>query len=356
MLCLLCPLDLPYVIELNVKFGFTQCIESSTHMHGNTLDLVFVNNEYLHHHSNCLEVSQSVSHHKIVEVYSTIPLDTKVKQQTPPPYEGMHKFNFFDANIEWDKVNTAFDCYDWEEEFSGLNIDDMAEKFIEVSEKICSSHIPEKSVSSNNKKKIPRDRKILMRRRRKLNAKLCDFNISLQRKASLRKMLVQVEKDLLCSHFNSQSKKEKKAVESIKKNKKCFFSYVNELSKAVSKIGPLMTKENKLVSDPKDMAEMLSDQFCSVFTPQSGPILDAKEVFPESAVEHPSMFLGDILFGKEDIVKAIKELSPHSASGPKGYSPAMLRNCAQSVSHPLFLIYRRSLDEGKVTKCFKIGM
>ena len=87
------------LIELSVKFGLTQCIESPTHMHGNTLDLVFVNNEYLCHHSKCLEVAKSVSHHKIVEVYSSLLIDTKLLKQIPLPYEGMHKFNFFDDTI-----------------------------------------------------------------------------------------------------------------------------------------------------------------------------------------------------------------------------------------------------------------
>ena len=169
-------------------------------------------------------------------------------------------------------------------------------------------------------------------------------------------MLVQVEKDLLGSYSNSQSKKEKKAIESIKKNKKCFFSYVNKLSKNVSKIGPLMTKDGALVSDPKEMAEMLSDQFCSVFTPQNGPILDAKDVFPESGFVSQPLCLDDIIFGQDDIIHAIKELSSHSATGPMGYSPVMLRNCANSVSHPLFMIYRKSLDEGIVPKCFNVGI
>ena len=86
-----------------------------------------------------------------------------------------------------------------------------------------------------------------------------DINVSLERKKSLRKMLIQVEKDLLNSHKISQSKREKKAVDSIKKNKKCFFSYVNQFSNTSSKIGPLITNNDVFITDPQQMAELLSD-------------------------------------------------------------------------------------------------
>ena len=85
------------LIELSINYGLSQYITSPTHMQGNVLDLVFVNNEYLCHHFKCLEVISSVSHHRIVEVHSTFPLNKESEQYIkPPPYKGMHKFNFFD--------------------------------------------------------------------------------------------------------------------------------------------------------------------------------------------------------------------------------------------------------------------
>ena len=344
------------LLQLSINFGLKQCIESSTHMQGNLLDLVFINNEFLFHHSKSFDVLKTISHHKIVEIYSTLPFGTdSVDKHTPLEYEGLRKFNFFDCDIDWNKINAVFESYDWEAEFSGLNIDEMAEKFVEISEYVCSIHIPTKLVLNKDKKKIPRDRKILMRRRRKLNIKLSDSKVSLGRKHSIRKMLVQVEKDLLSSHSKSKTLAEKKAVESIKKNKKCFFSYVNKLSKTASKIGPLISKENTLVSDTQKIVEILSGQFCSVYTPQCSPVFEPEAIFPKTPIDQQSPSLGDIPFAKDDIVKAIKELSPHSGTGPKGYPPVMLIKCAQTLSHPLFLIYRRSLDVGKVPKCLKIG-
>ena len=142
------------LIELSINFGLSQCITSPTHMHGNTLDLVFVNNGYLCHHSKCLEVIPSVSHHRIVEVHSTFPFNKKIEQKIhPPPYKGMHKFNFFDNNIKWDAVNVAFESCDWEEVFTELNIDNMVDKFVEITEIVCSNHIPTKLVLHKSKSK-----------------------------------------------------------------------------------------------------------------------------------------------------------------------------------------------------------
>ena len=125
---------------------------------------------------------------------------------------------------------------------------------------------------------------------------------------------------------------------------------MNKLSKTASKIGPLVTNENTLVSDPQKMAEMLSDQFCSVYTPQSSPVFEPEEIFPRSFNGGQSPSLSDVNFDKDDIVEAIKELSPYSGAGPNGYPPVMLIKCANTLSNPLFLIYRRCLDVGKVPK------
>lgn len=345
------------LLNFGINYGLSQCITSPTHFQGNILDLVFVNNEYLCHHFKCINVSKEISHHKIVEVHSTFMFGkSNVQKETPPAFKGLHQFNFFDDSICWDDVNKALQNYDWVTCFDGLDVDSMTEKFIEVSESICSLHIPVKFVSPGSKQKIPRRRKILMRKRRKLNKQLGKINISEARRSKLRLMLIEVEKSILKSHSLSQANQEKKAVESIKKNKKYFYSYVNKLSKTVSKVGPLITDNEVIVSESEPMANLLSKQFSSVFSPQTGTIPPAHELFPDADfIDSSATCLKDIVFDYDDIIKAINELSFTSAPGPDGYSPVLLKNCARTLCYPLYLIYRESLDKSVFPKSLKIG-
>ena len=191
---------------------------------------------------------------------------------------------------------------------------------------------------------IPRDRRILMRRRRKLNSKLGLVNTSLKERQSISNELLKIEQDLLKSHACSKNYQETKALASIKKNSKYFFSYVNKLSKCSSNIGPLVTDDGKFISDSKDMADLLSKQFQSVFSSPRQPTVPPNVIFPaDDSVSEPC--INDVSFTEEDVVDAIKELNRSSASGPDGV-PAVLQKCCQHV-------LSKSMDSGVVPDIFK---
>jgi len=59
---------------------------------------------------------------------------------------------------------------------------------------------------------------------------------------------------------------ENKAVESIKVNPKYFYSYTKKRSKCTSKVGPLLNDNKQLTSNSKEMAELLSQQYSTVFS------------------------------------------------------------------------------------------
>ena len=93
-------------------------------------------------------------------------------------------------------------------------------------------------------------------------------NLSSGNREKLSKALVDIEKEILASHEKSRFFQENKAIDAIKRNSKFFYSYVNKLSKVKSRIGPLLTKNKVYTSDNKEMADTLSEQFVSVFSPQ----------------------------------------------------------------------------------------
>ena len=54
----------------------------------------------------------------------------------------------------------------------------------------------------------------------------------------------------------------------------------------------------------------------------------------------------DIDFSEKDIIDAIDELKNNSASGPDGLAAIFLKKCKNSLSKPLFQLWRKCLDQG----------
>ena len=82
-------------------------------------------------------------------------------------------------------------------------------------------------------------------------------------------------------------------------------------------------------------------------------------------VNNKSKFkLSNILFTPKDVIEAFEAISISSAPGPDGVFPIVLRDYAEELAHPFYLIWRRSMDTGEnpdvthvahVTAIFKSG-
>ena len=106
-----------------------------------------------------------------------------------------------------------------------------------------------------------------------------------------------------------------------------------------------------ITTDPKAMADVLQQQFTSVFSNPSSP--DIKD--PEFDSPNISRFLQDhdFLIKDEDIISAISMILSDSASGPDGIPVSLLKNCASELCHPIRLIWTESFDSGKVPQFYK---
>ena len=98
----------------------------------------------------------------------------------------------------------------------------MLSTFLALCGAICEQHIPLKVDADVPKKKIPRQRRILIRKRRKLSKQADSLKISLQRRQHIKKQLIQLEKEIIQSYQSCQQYQEEKAIKAIKKNSKFF--------------------------------------------------------------------------------------------------------------------------------------
>ena len=132
---------------------------------------------------------------------------------------------------------------------------------------------------------------------------------------------------------------EEKAAKAVKLNPKYFFSYAKRFAKSRNKVGPLKSENCTYVSDAEQMAEILEKQYVSAF---SDPKSEVKKV-PQYK-NQLSCSINDIMFDRNDIIKAIKEIDINAATTPGDIPAKVLNRCAEALSHPLELLFRKSFQ------------
>ncbi len=339
--------------DLTSEFFLTQWVDESTHRAGNILDLLFSNNPGFLHSYQCMKTV--FSDHYIIECKTTFSVELTYQSDCPHSDTmwdtGFNQLNFFSDDIIWENLDKALNTYDWLAELRGVPLRHMLARFTDVCLAIAQEHVPMKKraqISQNHK--IPRDRRTLMRTRNRIKKQVLKTT-SDARKRNLLQKAIEIEKKLKRSYDNDKDRDEQRAVSAIKKNSKYFYSYAKKFSKVNTGIGPLLDADKNIVSDPVQMAEILATQYKSVFSVPMEPMPDADIVFPTEEVTSPH--IEEIYFDEEDIAEAIAEIRPASAAGPDGFPAILLKNCKEALSKPLYLIWRESLDFGRIPEILK---
>ena len=343
--------------EVTSEYFLFQLITQSTHKHGNTLDLMFSNNPaFLHHYTASPTIS---SDHYIIEC--TAALKSPAEPQTfrePNSQDGpaalFDELNFHSEEINWSSIESDLSEVNWETEFEGMNPAEMMNFLTESCARISKDHVPKRKISTDRKHStIPRDRRILMRRRCKVNKQLCSTQ-SENVKTRLRTEARDIEIKLQRSYKNEKESNETKAVGAIKRNSRYFYTYAKKFSKISAGIGPFIDAAKNVISLPSKMAEMLTTQYCSVFSQRREPLGSASDYFPEEPTPNPNKpIIDDIQFTRTDIEEAINEISPSAAAGPDRFPAILLKTCRKTLSDPLYIIWRCSLDTGDIPQLLK---
>ena len=124
-------------------------------------------------------------------------------------------------------------------------------------------------------------------------------------------------------------------------NTKPFYRYVKALKKENSGLAPLKVG-GKLVTSPQQKADVLLEEFSSVFTQED------KESIP---------WLGPALKTIEDITvttngvkKLLEQLKPHKAAGPDRISNRVLKEAADELTPVITVLFNQSLACGSIPK------
>ena len=350
------------LVTLKNEFFLGQEIMKPTHNQGNTLDLLFTNNPELLHSYVCNRTEYS--DHFLVEgkINYKTPENNQEKQNdaSNPKYSpnvkssiiNFNQLNFFSEKINWKKINEELQRMEWRRDFRGVPPEVMLNRFYTNCLSVCEKYVPLKRESKNSKpSKIPRDRRNLIRkRRRKLLA--ADKARSAIQKAKLEKEASELDKQLKKSYETELAENEHKAVLAIGKNSKYFYSYAKKFSKIKAGIGPLLDATEKLVSCPAKMAEILKAQYDAIFSTPFEPMRASADIFNDASNSDGPM-LSHIYFEPGDIEEAIDELSANSAAGPDQFPSVLLKQCKKVLSKPLHTIWKESLVTGEIPNILK---
>ena len=133
--------------------------------------------------------------------------------------------------------------------------------------------------------------------------------------------------------------------ESRQTNKK-FWSYVKSLKRDSTGVAPLK-KEGITFSDSKNKAEILNQQFASVFTRDE----NVTDNYYTTDTKFPKM--PDIKVGIEGVRKLLQGLNPNKAAGPDSLPSKLLKNVADQLAPALRLLFQASLNQQQIPTQWK---
>ena len=267
-------------------------------------------------------------------------------------------FNFSCMNFskaDFGKINSYILNNDWNSIFEE-SPNDFAQRFMDIIFRICQLCVPIKGLLANgstnatkvSKKQkgisgLKRKRKIIRSRLRALEL----HNPLSERIPFLKSSLDNVNSSIKSRLSLHRLKEEQKAVAAIKRNPTFFYNFVKKSAKVKCKIGPLKDKFGQYVSDSEQMANLLQKQYCSVF---SDPNSVKKE---DPTFSSAQTSLEDIQFFVEDIAHAIDKLRINAAPGEDEVPVILLKNCRDSISLPLFLLWKHSFESGTINQSYR---
>ena len=273
---------------------------------------------------------------------------THIKEIDPLSFRALDVHNadseLLDAaldDVDWDQMFTlCSQCHDNDED----RISAYSELVRLITLQLCLTIVPAKKIPTPG---VPgKNRHSLYNRRRKVTSRLnClkRVNPSSPSIAKLDRELNLLEISIRDAITDELEKREKKAVGCIKDNPSYFFSYAKRFSKLKSNVGPLRDSQGNLKHQPEDMANILQEQYSSVFSNPESPDIDPLASHVEANVESDII---DIEITQEFMIEAMNELDPKS-SAPEGDIPAkVLKSCRRSLSKPLVVLWKNSLDKG----------
>ena len=313
----------------------------------NILDLFITNDNRLV--TNVKATETHLSDHDLVDIMlSYNPLSQEKVTKASFNDQEFRSLDF--SKADFNKLNFDLANEDWISERKKCTFEEFPKVFTDRVFQICKTAVPAKVVPNGR----PKHLNALRRKRKKLELRIRALKSrggNPEHTQALALKLALVHYEIKESINNELDLKEKKAISKIKDKPKYFYSYAKSLSKTRSSINMLFDKDETIDTDPKGIANILQEQFQSVFSDPNSPLVKDPD-FPAITIDK-EFKLDGLNLSDSDVIKAIKQISVDAASGPDGIPAILLLRCAEALCSPIRLIWTESFESGKVPEFYK---
>merc|ERR1711874_317239 len=205
-----------------------------------------------------------ITDHEYIKCETSYKLSTRTTEKVSENDTNLSAYNYESAN--WKNIKAALKKINWPEVLDEYKTSEeklkvILEMGIKIIEENCTTFRNQRRSHTNN---IPKDRRVLFRKKRKLNKELQKRNPP-DRKKQIEKDLGEIDKKLLNSYEEETVLNETRAIENIKSNPKYFFTYARKKLKIRNKVGPFDIEGENFTS-LVDICIKLVQQYSSSFS------------------------------------------------------------------------------------------
>ena len=315
----------------------------------NILDLFLAKSAALVTHVNITPTM--LSDHDLVEVYMSYnPCQPNVNE--PPSFEAASFRSLDYSKADFDSISSSLISHDWATLLEEYGLEDFPRVFTSKLLSICQEHCPLKLPP---RRKGSTKMRVLSRKKRKLQHRLesllADPSSSKDTISDLEDKIALLHYDIKDTVLSERLYREGLAVGKVRSNPKYFYSYAKRFSKQKQSISMLFDEDGSTCTNPKQIANILKNQFSSVFSsPEDADMTAADFADPPIAREFKD---SDLSFTEEDVISAIDDIKVDAAAGPDGIPALLLKSCKHAIAQPIHLLWSLSFEVGITPTYYK---
>ena len=244
------------------------------------------------------------------------------------------------------KVKADFEEINWKEELEEKDAEEAWNQFKTTFNKSVEDHIPPRKAAAKKSPWLKAGVKKLIRKKHHLfqtyrNTKQYKDYAAYRRQsnATKKKVLRKVQADY-----------KRRIMKKFKNKAKAFYGNVRAKQKVKTRVLQLAKEDGDLTNTDKETADVLNSFFQSVFT------VEPDGETPTLPRRKPDV--DDVLsaaFTVEDVVEKLHQLKPDKSPGIDQVHPHVLRECCEEMAVPLYMIFKKSLDEGRILEDWKMA-
>ena len=308
--------------------------------HNRILDLIFSNNAISVTHCRNPLVPED-PHHKALCISADF---VELHSLKPRPYT-----SYLYECGDYTTISSKLDAVDWQSELQSKPFEDAVTFFYELITNLRNNFIPSKTVYPSTKYPLWYRTPLIkiLKEKFKYHSKYKRYGnrADYESFVILRERAKVLESELFTDYIASVESK-------IKENPKAFWSYVK--SKNQCNTYPAVLKLGQRSSDKGDeICKMFSEFFHSTFLTANSSSAIPSNDSTNFNICASSSDISAVEILQSEVVKQFTSLDLRKSAGPDNLPPTFILGCANSLSVPLTLLYRRSLSEGIVPSIWK---